>query len=185
MTDLTRRASRTHRFRRVEVGAVAGDLPDHVRRHAEGQEQGQSEQVVDCLCLVLHNAGNGEEIPLQKGVRLGEVADSCRAVAHVRCCLDDRLEDGLVGLLAETLIGHGGRRYPPAPAGSPGSPDRHVRTAPPAGRWHLSPRETKGEGDLLPPISTYSAPLALRQDPVRPAQCSPDVLDLAKTGGVL
>ena len=69
-----------------------------------------------CLCLVLHDAGDGKEIPLQKGVRLGEVADSCWAVTHIRCCLDDRLEDRLAGLLAETLISHGSRRYRPAPA---------------------------------------------------------------------
>jgi hypothetical protein len=59
----------------------------------------------------LHGVGN--EIPLKKRVRLGEVTDSSRAVADVGSRLDDRLEDGLTGLLTETLISHTRRRYLP------------------------------------------------------------------------
>src|SRR6187431_3062031 len=61
----------------------------------------------------MHYPGVGNEIPLEERVRLGEITDSRRAVADVGSGLDDRLEDGLTGLLTETLISHARRRYLP------------------------------------------------------------------------
>ena len=60
---------------------------------------------------VLHYPGMRNQLPLKQRVRLGEITDSSRAVADRGSRLDDRFEDGLTGLLTETLIGHVRRRY--------------------------------------------------------------------------
>jgi hypothetical protein len=72
----------------------------------------------------LYDPGVGKQVPLKERVRLGEITDSSRAVADRGCRLDDRLEDGLTGLLTETLIGHGQRCYLPGPG------ERHVNANP-------------------------------------------------------
>jgi LUD domain len=59
----------------------------------------------------LHYAGVGNQVPLKERVRLGEITDSSRAVANRGSRFDDRLEDGLTGLLTETLISHIRRGY--------------------------------------------------------------------------
>ena len=69
----------------------------------------------------MHYPGVGNEIPLEERVRLGEITDSRRAVADVGSGLDDRLEDGLTGLLTETLISHARRRYLPGRQAAPSS----------------------------------------------------------------
>jgi hypothetical protein len=54
----------------------------------------------------LRYPGVGDQVPLKERVRLGEITDSTRTVTHCGSRLDDRPEDGLMGLLTETLIGH-------------------------------------------------------------------------------
>jgi hypothetical protein len=94
----------------------------------------------------LYDPGVGKQVPLKERVRLGEITDSSRAVADRGCRLDDRLEDGLTGLLTETLIGHGQRCYLPGPG------ERHVNANPigpirQAGQSIPSP----AEGELAKP----------------------------------
>jgi hypothetical protein len=54
----------------------------------------------------LRYPGVGDQVPLKERVRLGEITDSTRTVTDRGSRLDDRPEDGLMGLLTETLIGH-------------------------------------------------------------------------------
>ena len=69
----------------------------------------------------MHHAGVGYQFPLKERVRLGEITDSSRAVADLGSRFDDRLEDGLTGLLTETLISHARRRYLPGGQAAPWS----------------------------------------------------------------
>ena len=54
----------------------------------------------------VHYSGVGNQVSLKECVRLGEITDSTRTVTDRGSRLDDRPEDGLMGLLTETLIGH-------------------------------------------------------------------------------
>jgi hypothetical protein len=54
----------------------------------------------------LHHPSVGNQVPLEERVCLGEITNSSRAVADRGSRLDYCLEDGLTGLLTETLIGH-------------------------------------------------------------------------------
>ena len=61
----------------------------------------------------LYDASVGDQVSLEERIRLGQVTDPGRAIPDGRRRLDDRLEDGLAGLLGKTLIDHAGRRYLP------------------------------------------------------------------------
>ena len=74
------------------------ELPDGSRMEVFGS--GGAAQVASTLSARLGYEINVlGEIPLEERVRLGEITDSRRAVADVGSGLDDRLEDGLTGLL--------------------------------------------------------------------------------------
>ena len=76
-----------------------------------------------CSSPVLHDPGVGDEVPLEKRVRLGEITNSGRAVTDRGSRLDDRFEDRLTGLLTETLTGHGLTLPPPLPLGATSTVD--------------------------------------------------------------